>query len=43
MMTEAETVVLSHPPERSSWKIPFSVILYSSALLQPATGYSTAG
>lgn len=35
-MTKAETVVLFHSPERSSWKITFSVIPYSSALLQPA-------
>ena len=35
-MTKAETVVLSHSPERSSWKIPFPVIPYSSAVLQPA-------
>lgn len=35
-MTTVETIVLFHSPERSSWKITFSVIPYSSALLQPA-------
>lgn len=37
-MTKLETVVLFHSPARSSWKITFSVIPYSSALLQPARG-----
>lgn len=32
-MTKVETVVLFHSPGRSSWKITFSVIPYSSALL----------